>query len=216
MTGFTSSKKTWVSLNALFVANYSLSIILYVVRIPLYPLPNFVNVLCLASSYAISLLPFVSSVSEILSQPNIYCIVVFLTFPHEILLLPFYLLSMYHLSSFVISNKRIFEGTNTYAICMALFTYHVGLGRLALLTEILAVPLSFLMIFFRASSIVTFTAFAAMVRQQYFSNPAMRSVFGEMRVFMDRWITVCPKDVQEYYRKGRDFLAANHSVKKLN
>eukprot|EP00919_Chromeraceae_sp_WS-2016_P015051 GHVR01035395.1.p1 GENE.GHVR01035395.1~~GHVR01035395.1.p1 ORF type:complete len:123 (+),score=12.81 GHVR01035395.1:3557-3925(+) len=91
---------------------------------------------------------------------------VFLTFPHEILLLPFYLLSIYHLSSFVLSNKKIFERTTTYTICMGLSTYHVGLGRLALLTEILAVPLSFLMIFFRASSIVTFTTLAAIIFQQ--------------------------------------------------
>lgn len=212
----TSAKKAWMSLNALFVANYSMYIVLHIVRLPVHPLPNFVNILSLVSAYALSLLPHLSSVSEILSQPNIYCIAVFLTFPHELLLLPFYLLSMYHLSSFVLSNKKIFDRTALYTVCMALSMHHVALGRLALLAEILAVPQSFAMVFFRRASIITFTALTAMVRQQYFNNPAMRSVFGEIRVAMDRWILNCPRDVQEYYRKGRDFLVSSHTVKKLN
>lgn len=216
MAQLTSSKKTWMSLNAFFVVNYTLYIVLRLIRIPIYPLPNFVNILCLASSYAISLLPYISSISEILSQPNIYCIVVFLTFPHELLLFPFYLLSIYHLSSFVLSNKKVFERTALYTMCVTLSTHHVGLGRLALFTEILTVPLSFLMILFRKSSIVTLTALIAMVRQQYFNNPTMRSVFGEIRVSMDGWILSCPRDIQEYYRRGRDFLVSSHSTKKLN
>ncbi|KAG5859927.1 transmembrane protein 33 [Encephalitozoon hellem] len=216
MQRLNSTKKTWMMLNMLFGANYTLYIILHLIRIPIYPLPNFVNILCLISSYSISLLPHFSSIGEILSQPNIYCIMVFLTFPHEILLLPFYLLSIYHLSSFVLSNKKIFERTGIYPVCVSLSAYHVSLGRLALFTEALAVPLSFLMIFLRKSSLVTFTTFIAMVRQQYFNNPSMRSVFGEMRVSLDRWILNCPRDVQEYYRKGRDFLVSTHSAKKLN
>lgn len=216
MPQFTSTKKAWMSLNTLFVANYSMYIMLHLIRIPMYPLPNFINILCLAGSYAISMFPYLSSISEILSQPNVYCVIVFLTFPHEILLFPFYLLSIYHLSSFVLSNKKNFERTAIYTVCMNISTYHIGLGRLALLSEIVAVPLSLLMVFFRTSSIITFTAFAAMVRQQYFNNPAMRSVFGEIRVCMDGWILSFPRDVQEHYRKGRDFLASSHSVKKLN
>lgn len=205
-----------MTLNALFAANYTLYIVLYLIRVPIYPLPNFVNILCLISSYAISLLPHLSSIGEILSQPNIYCIMVFFTFPHEILLFPFYLLSVYHLSSFVLSNKKIFERTVVYPVCISISAHHVALGRLALLAEVLTVPSSFLMIFFRKSSLVTFTMFVAMVRQQYFNNPSMRSVFGEIRVSMDRWILNCPRDVQEYYRRGRDFLVSTHSAKKLN
>lgn len=203
-------------LNTLFAVNYTLYIVLHLIRIPIYPLPNFVNILCLISSYSISLLPHLSSMKEILSQPNIYCITVFFTFPHEALLLPFYLLSIYHLSSFVLSNKKTFERTSIYPICVSLSAYHVTLGRLALFTEVLAVPLSFLMIFLRKSSLVTFTTFIAMVRQQYFNNPSMRSVFGEIRVSLDKWVLSCPRDVQEYYRRGRDFLVSTHSAKKLN
>ncbi|CAD25303.1 hypothetical protein [Encephalitozoon cuniculi GB-M1] len=216
MSQLSSTKKTWMLLNALFATNYTLYLMLHLIRIPIYPLPNFVNILCLASSYAISLFPHFSSIGEILSQSNIYCIMVFFTFPHEALLLPFYLLSIYHLSSFVLSNKKVFERTAIYPVCVSLSVYHIALGRLALFTEVFTVPLSFLMIFLRKSSLVTFTALVAMVRQQYFNNPSMRSVFGEMRVSLDRWILSCPRDVQEYYRRGRDFLVSTHSLKKLN
>ncbi|TBU16347.1 hypothetical protein CWI40_041610 [Ordospora colligata] len=216
MPKLTPTKKVWMSLNMLFVANYSLYVILHLLRIPLYPLPNFVNVMSLVLSYSISLLPHLSSIGEVVAQPNVYCIAVFLTFPHEMLLLPFYLLAIYHMSSFVLSNRKIFETSCIYPVCVSLSAHHVALGRLALLAEAFTVPVSFLMIFFRKSSIVTCTALVAMVRQQYFTNPAMKNVFGEIRVLMDKWILSCPADIQEYYRKGRDFLVSTHTAKKLN
>jgi transmembrane protein 33 len=214
MTELTEMKRAWMVLNAMFIANYSLYLILLLIRIPLSSIPNPFNLMCLLISYSLSLASNYTSIGDLFTQPNFYCIMVFVTAPHQLLLMPFYLLSIYHVSSFVLSNKKIFERSRLYTLCMAISNCHVGLGRLALVAEVLAVPLSLLMIMFGMSSFLTFVALASAVRQQYFNNFAMRSVFGEMRVACDMWIEHLPFALQEYYRKGRDFLVTTHATKK--
>jgi transmembrane protein 33 len=214
MTELSEMKKAWMALNAMFIVNYSLYLILLLVKLPVSSIPNPFNLVCLLISYGISLASNYTSISDLFGQPNFYCIMVFLTAPHQLLLMPFYLLSIYHVSSFVLSNKKIFERSKLYALCMAVSAYHVGLGRLALVAEVLSVPLSFFMVLFGMSSFLTFFALVSAVRQQYFNNSTMRSVFGEMRVACDAWIEHCPATLQEYYKRGRNFLVSSHAIKK--
>lgn len=214
MTKSKETKNLWLGLNAFFAANYSLYILLFIIRIPLAPLPGVVNTLSLIISYSLGLKMSYKGISDAISQSNFYCLIVLITFPNQILLMPFYLLSIYHLSSYVLSNRKIFEKTAVYTMCLAVATYHVQLGRLALILEILCVPVSFGLILFGYSNFATFTAYSAMVRQQYLTNPTMRSVFGEVRVCLDNWTKLCPPVIQDYYIRGRDFLMSYHTIQK--
>lgn len=208
------TKKIWAICNILFVINYTLYLTLFFIRLPLPYLPSIFNIIFLIISYSTSLSKMVYNLSAIPTQPNFYCILVFFTMPSNFLLIPFYFLSLYHLISFVLSNKNLFEKYLIYRACIVASNFHVALGRIALLCKIICVPLSLLMFMFGSGSIGTFLTYVWMVRQQYQNIPAMRSVFGEVRVRMDELAGSMPENVQYFYIKTRDLLVHYHQVMK--
>ncbi|KAF9763031.1 hypothetical protein NGRA_1573 [Nosema granulosis] len=207
-------KKTWLISNALFVLNYSLYLSLFIVRLPIPNLPSIFNIIFLLLSYSTSLLKMINKISTIPAQPNFYCILVFLTFPSPILLLPFYFLSLYHLISFVLSHKVEFEHSGIYRLCVVLSSWHVALGRMALVCKIVGVPLSLILFVFGSGSIGTFLTYIWMVRQEYQNIPAMRSVFGEVRCRMDEAVGMLPENVQYFYLKTKELIMHYQQVMK--
>lgn len=203
-------KRTWAVSNLFFVTNYSIYLLLYIIKIPIHPFPQILNILSLVISYSTSLTKCFNNIGGIFEESNFYCILVFITFPRNILLLPFYFLSVYHLITFILSNKSCFEKYWIYGLCRSLSNIHVVLGRIALMAEVVCCALSFVLFFTRFGSLGTFVAYGVMIRQQYYNNPNMRSVLSELRMRTDEMMKYMPVNVQKYYVSGRDYLISTH------
>jgi hypothetical protein len=89
---------------------------------------------------------------------------------------------------------------------MAASNFHVALGRAALFSKILGVPLSFIFFLCGSGSIGTFLMYLWMVRQEYTTIPAMRSVFGELRIRLDEGMLLFPDKVQYFYNKAKELI----------
>lgn len=192
-------KKIWFYLNILFVANYSLSILRMFIRIPLPRLPNIFNILFLISVYAITLIDILKNVKKLFSHPNTFCLFLFFTLPHQILLFPFFILSIYHINSFILSQKKTFERMPFFNICAMIGQHTASIGKLAMYSEVLDIPISILMMIFRKASIWTVLAFVLIVRQQYFNNSVMKGVIGEILMHSDTFFNNMPECFNSSY-----------------
>ncbi|WUR05143.1 uncharacterized protein VNE69_12128 [Vairimorpha necatrix] len=173
-------KKIWALSTLFFVLNYFLFLFLLFVRLPLSPFPHILNIISLFISYSIGLRK-TKDLFKLFNESNFFCLVCFLFLPSNILLFPFFLLGIYNLISFVLSNRKVFENMFILDLCMSLSTVHVMIGRVALFSELICLSINFLMFLVRKSSLGSLISYGVMVRQQYIYNNNMRSVVNEMR-----------------------------------
>lgn len=178
----------WLYSNIAFVSNYTLFLLSLCVAFPVPRLPSFFNCFFLIFAYALTFhslfINFKSQslnsfASKIFSQPNTFCLFFFATFPPIILLIPFYLLSIYHITSAILSRKKDFENFFFYEIFVVFGKYLTSIGRCALIIELSLTPVCIIMTLFRRCSIFTFISYIFMVRKQCQINKAMRDVLDE-------------------------------------
>lgn len=189
-------KKVWAFSTFLFIFNYSLYIFLFFVRFPISPLPNYINILSLVVSHSVGLFRY-KNVTRTLQESNLFCIGFFLTFPSTFLLLPFYLLGIYNFMGFMLSNKKIFN----FGTCMSISSFHVVVGRTALMSEVIFFIIIFILFIVRFTSIWTLLSYGIMIRQQYINNPNMKSVVKEMQVKCDTFSKYLPENLYKYYNE---------------
>lgn len=196
-------KKIIAICNLIFISNYSLYILPFLINIRIKPIP-YINTYLLILSYSTSILK--TNLSEIFNQTNTYCLFVFITFPNNFLLFPFFLLSIHNMISFVLSNKKIFEKHRVYKMCRYMSSVHYSVGRFALMSEIVCSVLCLVMYLMGKASLSTVVAYFVMVRNQYVTHGFMRSVFSELKMYLDKICEYMPCRVQYYYNKIQKVL----------
>lgn len=206
------AKKTWFFLNLFFMANYGLRLLKLAVRLPVPVLPNYVNCLALAGIYSLTLAGVYRDLRKLVTNQNFLCIGLFLTFPHCALLAPFFLLSIYHANSYVLSNKKKFSSAPFFGACLALGPHSVQLGRAAMYLEFGSIPLAFCMLFTRACSVKTFVAYYAIVRQQYIHNAVMRSIVHNTLLRVDAQAQRLPAGARALYQRAAGCFCRLHGV----
>lgn len=202
-----SIKDIWLILNLCFIVNYSISILKIFLAFPLLSLPSFFNSLFLLCAYALTLqtlfsqLKISSSISskffkKVVSHPNTFCLFVFICFPPNILLFPFYLLSLYHLASAVVSRKEEFNRYFFYDICVFIDKNLNNIGRTALFLEIISIFIATILLLMRKISPITLLSYIFMVRQQYITNNTMKSVCMEMIQYLNECMKKLPDNIK--------------------
>lgn len=205
-------KRAWFYLNIIFIANYTISILRLFIRIGIPHLPNFFNILILLSSYLITLLDAIKKPGKLMSHPNTICLGLFLTFPDYILLIPFYILSIYHTNSFILSQKKNYEKLPFFNICAMIGQYSSHLGRTAMYFEVINIPLAIILMLLGRSSIRTVIAFMAVVRQQYVNNSTMKGVVGELMTYVDQVVSNLPDSFKGLYNQAKEFIYRHNSL----
>lgn len=183
-----SLKNIWFYTNLTFFASYSLAILRIFVAFPLPVPPSFINCIFLLVSYALTFQGFIAHLKsqevnlvarKVFTHPNMFCIFLFLCFVPNILLLPFYLLSIYHIVSSIVARKETFQSYFFYNFVVFLNSNIGSIGRTALLLEIVLFPVACGMALFRKIGLITVVAYALMLRQQYSLNNSMKAVAME-------------------------------------
>ena len=198
----------WLGSNIAFVLNYTLLILNLFVAFPVPRLPSIFNSLFLIFAYTLTFhslfinlksQSFNSLIFKIISQPNTFCIGFFITFPPNILLAPFFLLSIYHITSAVLSRKKEFEIYFFYEICIVLGKHLTFIGRLALLIELFLSPICFILVLFRKISFFTLISYICMVRKQCQSNKVMKDIFEECMLNVHSVLLKLPDNYKAMY-----------------
>jgi transmembrane protein 33 len=206
-------KDFWLYLNLLFICNYTLAIANLCTTIYVPSLPSWINSVVLIVTYAITMVDIFKNLPKLVRHPNFICIFLFATFPCNILLLPFFLLSVYHLNNEIISKKKIYEKYFFYQVSCAIAVHSIYIGRFAMFSEVFCIPLSFILFAMGRSSILTFVAYAVIVRQQYINNQSMKSVIKEIIFKIDQLLGCLPDSMKNKYFQAKAFLA-NYNVPK--
>lgn len=203
-----SIKDIWLILNLCFIINYSISILKIFVAFPLLNLPPFFNSLFLFCAYALTLQTLFSQFStkniskfskKIISHPNTFCLFVFLCFPPNLLLFPFYLLSLYHLASAVVARKEEFNKYFFYDLCVFIDKNLNTIGRTALFLEIFSVFIALVLLVIRRISLFTLLSYIFMIRQQYITNDTMKSVCMEIIVQINELFHKLPTNFRDRF-----------------
>lgn len=219
-------KDIWFYSNALLVANYSLFLISKLVTLPIPKLPSVFNNLFLIVAYVFTFQSLFSTykttsagslLNKVFTHSNTFCIFLFLTFPNNLLLFPFYLLSIYHVVSTVLSKKTQYEKYFFYSLCVSLQPSLIHLGRAALIAEVAMTVLALLLFIIRKASFSTLVAYVSMVRMQYQSNKSMKEVVDMVLSKLHTFALKMPDSCKDYYFKCINltkYFSTNKDIKK--
>ncbi len=174
-------KEAWFYLNCIFIINFTLRILRFIngIYLLLY-LPNFVNCLILIFAYLFSVFDIIRDFRKLLKNQNFLCIFLFFTFPHWILLIPFYILSIYHVNGYIIMKKKFIYSDIVKKVTGFIAEHSFHLGKIALFTELYASVLSFLMLIFGVSSIKTCVMYIFIIWHQYTHNILMKNIVTDV------------------------------------
>jgi len=212
-----SFKNLWFYTNSAFFINYSLSILKLLVAFPLPVLPSSVNCLLLFVSYALTFrgfLPHLKSqeintiAKKIFTHPNMFCIFLFLCFVPNILLLPFYLLTVYHMVTSIVARKETFQFYFFYNFVVFLNTNISAIGKAALVLEIGLFPVACIMMVMRRIGLLTLLAYGLMLRQQYSQSASMKEVAMESVQQLHGLFMKMPEGVRMRFLKVTGYLGA--------
>lgn len=220
-------KDIWFYSNVCLFVNYSLRILRIFVVLPLPVLPAFFNSLFLLVAYVLTFEALFSHfpvtgaavfLKKAFAHPNAYCILLFLCFVPNTLLLPFYLLSIYHIVTFISSKKERFGSSAVYQWCVSLRCCISSLGRLSLFLQIVLFPVAFLMLLLGWIGFPALLAYGIMLRQQYVLNEHMRSVMGEVLQYANKMAMKLPDWLRmEYFdfvNSVRKYFQGKKEIKK--
>lgn len=206
-------RSAWLNLNIVFIMSYGMKILRLIcmlfITVPVQRvviwIPTMIDCVVLFIIYIISLIDNIAkenskessskgssskgsskggfSISGIWRNQNFLCLCLFLTRPSALLLLPFWFISIYHASSYILSkgsSKGEFPLSSIPLLyrAAALVDTHLA-GRIALQSELLCATLSLLLIPTPLSSTKTAVAYLFIVRQQHLQNAVMRSIIAE-------------------------------------
>ncbi|KAL6121950.1 hypothetical protein NUSPORA_01059 [Nucleospora cyclopteri] len=189
-------REIWCFINLLFLLNYTLRILSLFVRAVSFP--NFINCFLLVLAYAITIYESQRVAGDFTSNPNIVAIFFFIMIPPWFLLLPYYLLSIYHTVNFIVTNEKtekIVKRNNLlHKILLYVYKNRGFIGEIALYFEILNI---FICLFtFRFNF---FIISLMIVRHQYFINSSMKKVVIKLKNIISSKIEYAPKPIQKAY-----------------
>lgn len=202
------TQKAWFCLNLLFIANYTLRVVRPFIKLPIIALPRFFNPLLLACAYLVAISSLVKTPNLLFSHNNFVCALLFLTFPHPVILLPFFLLSIHHTNRYFLENcSKPANQTNPFMRDVFLPTSHwikdnsLHIGRLAMLLELISVPLSFFFYFVGRSSLKTIFMLLMVIRHQYATYVSMKNIVDEIGLRIDRYCMELPEKYKNIYKR---------------
>ncbi|ELA42147.1 uncharacterized protein VICG_00790 [Vittaforma corneae ATCC 50505] len=210
-----SLRDIWFYSNVCFFINYSLAILRVFVAFPLPRLPSFFNCIFLLLAYTLTFQSIIANfkaydtlmfIKKIFSHPNTFCIVFFLCFVPNILLSPFYLLTIYHIVSSIVAKKDTFHSYFFYDFVVFLNTNIATIGRSALFLEILLIPIAVSMVVLRRISTVTLLIYLLMIRQQYISNNNMKAIVSECIQRMHNLAMNMPDSIKMRYLELMNYV----------
>lgn len=209
-----NGKQLWFFFNLAFIINYTLRLLRPFIRLPIPALPRFVNSLLLLSVYLSAIAPMYNRPNKFFSHTNFLCACLFATFPHPCILFPFYLLSIFHTTQHFLKTryaKASTGGQHAFFLpfCFWVQENAVSFSKLAMLLEILNIPISILLYFFRMSSLKTIFMLFMIVRQQYISSVVMKSIVDDLWVKTDGYLSSLPADYQGAYRKVKNLFSSS-------
>lgn len=214
MSNVKKIRELWFYSNLVFIVNYVLTYTRMFISVPLPHLPSFFNNLCLLVSYGVTILDLFRnmrspgfSLRKIYTNQNLICLGLFLCFVPNILLLPFFLLSVYHINADILSRKQEFEKYFFFDFCALLGRNSSNIGRTAMYLEVLLVPVSFVLLLARKLGFIPFVVYCAIVRQQYINNRSMKSVVEEIILKVDDLISRMPDWMKTYYCMLKEIMS---------
>ena len=173
-------KQLWFIFNLLFIINFTLKLMRSALFLPVLHLPNFFNTLFLLIAYTLSLMNIYRNIKKLIASQNFVCIVLFITFPHWVLLTPFFLLSIYNSNGYIISRRRELQDYFFFKLCVALNEYAAALGHAACCAELACLFLSLVFYTLRISSFKTLFMYYVALRRHCSLNPMMQGVVVHM------------------------------------
>ncbi|ORD93431.1 hypothetical protein ECANGB1_2252 [Enterospora canceri] len=193
------AKGVWIICNLLFILNYTLGLLgLFVKTVCL---GNRWNCLLLSIVFVASILQNVKNGGDLINNRNTLSVMFFLSFPRGIFLLPYYILSIYH----VIGNyhKELKETENKTPAQQGLFMAVSSIQHHCRMFGTASVVLTFcnciLALFM--FELHTFFFLLLIVRQQFHENEAMTNLIYWLVDLMDNHIHKAPSVLQQLYTK---------------
>lgn len=215
-------RELWFYSSMAFIVNYTLTYLRMFVSVPLPHLPSFFNNLCLLVSYGVTILDLFRSMNSpgftfkrIYTNQNFVCLGLFLCFVPNILLLPFFLLSVYHINANILSRKQEFEKYFFFDFCVLLGRNSSRIGRTAIYLEVLLVPISLILLLCRRLGFIPFIVYCAIVRQQYINNRSMKSVVEEIILKVDDLVSKMPNGIRTYYNVFKEVMSKYNRPEEL-
>lgn len=210
--------KTWIVANLAVVIAYTINFIPYLIKIPV-SINKHIIISFLIVSYAstYNIQDTFGNLPGLLLKSNTYCLLLFMTFPAKILLLPFYFIAVINLSAFVIKNRKQFENYRIYEISKKIMLRKREAYLLCYFTEISMIPMCILLMCFGACTLLTFMAYLYVVLFEYKTNSIMREAFYYLRIYCDKY-SACLGEGRTYYYNFRNWLIRNFAedTKKIN
>ncbi|KAM0688143.1 hypothetical protein COBT_000602 [Conglomerata obtusa] len=207
----TDSKKLWLFSNLFFTTTYTLTLLPFIINIP-HIIPTAFLTTSLIIAYASTLTKIIKNPKLLLSNSNFYCILIFLTFPPRLLLLPFYIISVTNICSFIVLHKKKYDRYSMYPYAVDIVQHQKELYIISYVMEILCVPISLVMCVLGRASLLTLMTYFYCVSYEYCHNPVMRKAFTRMRVGFDRTFDSIGFG-NEYYKCGRDYIISKYAIK---
>lgn len=207
-------RKLWLYCNIAFIINYTLKTFSFLVTVPIPVFPNFFNSICLILIYSILVFDLIVNyrnknitLQHVYGNQNLFCLAFFFFFVPYILLLPFYLLCIFHVNNSVLLEKKIHENRFYYEFCVSLGKYSSLLGRASLFLEVCLIPVALVMTLMRKFGVVPFILYLVIIRQQYMTNNNMKSVINELIQTLEAGMTkYMPKKVLDCYLKAKPLI----------
>ncbi len=204
-------KAVWFYSNLAFIINYTLTCIKLFVTIPVPYFSHYFNNLCLLVSYSILVLDLLKnyntpgfSFKKIYTNQNFMCIFLFICFIPNILLFPFFMLSVFHVNNVILSQKKLYESYFFYDLCVMLGRHSNTIGRSSMYCEVILLPIGLILVFLGQIRVFTFMVYCTIIRQQYICNSTMRSVIEEIIFNIDKLISKMPAQVATLYTNVKE------------
>lgn len=199
-------KAVWFYSNLAFIVNYTLTIIKLFVTIPIPYLSHYFNNLCLFISYTILVVDLFKNIQrpdfsfkKIYTNQNFMCIFLFVCFIPNILLFPFFLLSLFHINNVVLSQKKVYEAYFFYDFCVLLGRHSNTIGRTSMFCEVILAPVAIVLTLLGKLNVFSSLVYLAIIRQQYLSNIVMKSVIEEIILNIDNLMAKMPTKLLNAY-----------------
>ncbi|TBT99753.1 hypothetical protein CWI36_1861p0010 [Hamiltosporidium magnivora] len=200
-------KDVWLWSQLSFAFLYTLSILRIFIKIPILSnLPCFSLCLLLSISYIMTMSKKIltSEITSIVSETNFYCLIVLLSFPSKILLLPFYVSSIFNLVDFVVTNKRQYHKYFFYETCKNIIIKRDIFIFSVYLLDVVGIFVASVGMLFRISNVMTVIGYCGVIRQEYLRSEKMKIIISDFFKLLDSKVDKMPEIVKQWYVYSRD------------
>lgn len=205
--------KIWAISTIAFMLAYTINYIPYIIKIPLAVNKHILAILLIisyGSTYDIK--ATLDKPQSALIKSNTYCLFLFVTFPTNILLLPFFFMSILNISSYVIKNRKRYETFKIYELTKQIMLRKRIVYLFCCILEVLMIPMCILLMVFGLCTLLTFLAYFYIVLFEYQMNGVMKEALHIVRKYCDTYSQYLGAG-RIYYLNARNCLIRNFAIK---